>query len=87
MDEEKTQTFSEWLTDFILTHSRISITISQGVYGCLEISMTRETSSGLKKKCGYLSTIDMYSQSETNLDDELINICEILVKEIEPYGK
>lgn len=84
--EEKKQIFAEWLTDFILTHPRISITISQGIYGCLEISMIRETSSGLKQKCSYLSTIDIYSQAEINLDKELIDICETLVKEIENYG-
>jgi len=48
--------------------------------------MTRETTSGLKKKCSYLSTIDMYSQAETNLDDKLNDVCEKLVKEIENYG-
>lgn len=83
---EERRTFAEWLTDFILTHPKISITISQGIYGCLEISMTRETSSGLKKKCSYLSTIDMYSQVEINLDNKLIDVCEKLVKEIEYYG-
>ena len=83
---EEHRTFAEWLTDFMLAHPRISITISRGIYGCLEISMTRETTSGLKKKCSYLSTIDMYSQAETNLDDKLNDVCEKLVKEIENYG-
>ena len=83
---EEQNAFAEWLTDFILTHPRISITISQGIYGCLEISMTRKTTSGLKKKCSYLSTIDMYSQAETNLDYKLIDVCEKLEKEIENYG-
>lgn len=84
MNEQKT--FAEWLTDFILTHPGITITTTQGPYGCLDITMTIETPSGLKKKVGYLSTIDIYMQTGLDLDDELIRICETLRKELNIYG-
>ena len=87
MDEQKTQTFAEWLLDFVKTHRDVTWSIEQGPWGEIQVHIRdySKSRSGVNAKCSILPEI--YQNSTLSFDDILINAAETLHKEIENYGK
>lgn len=86
MDESKTQTFAEWLLDFVKTHRETTITVEQGPWGEIQVHIRdySKSRSGINAKCSILP--EVYQNSILGFDDILINAAEELCKEIENYG-
>lgn len=86
MDESNTQTFAEWLLDFVKTHRETTITIEQGPWGeiCVYMRDYSKSRSGICSKCSILQEI--YQDSKLSFDDILIDAAEKLRKENENYG-
>lgn len=86
MDEQKIQTFAEWLLDFVKTHRETTITVEQGPWGEIQVHIRdySKSRSGVNAKCSILSEI--YQDPKMSFDEILINAAEELCKEIENYG-
>lgn len=87
MDEQKTQTFAEWLLDFVKTHRKTTITVEQGPWGEIQVHIRdySKSRSGVIAGCSILQ--EVYQNSKMSFDEILINTAEELCKEIENYGK
>lgn len=87
MDEQKTQTFAEWLLDYTSTHKDAVVSIEQGQWGVIKFQIRdySKSRSGVAANCGI--THQLYQASELSFDELLINVAEELRKEIENYGK
>lgn len=86
MDEQKTQTFAEWLLNYVKTHPNSYMTIERGSFGEFMVRMC-EMKKGrpIVSKCS-LHGIE-YEQTELTIDEIFIDAAENLEKEIENYGK
>ena len=86
MDEQKTQTFAEWLLDFVKTHRDIAWSIEQGPWGEIQVYIRDYSKSrtGVNAKCSILQ--ETYQNSKLSFDELLIDAAEELHKEIENYG-
>lgn len=86
MDESKTQTFAEWLLDFVKTHRETTITIEQGPWGEIQVHIRdySKSRSGVNAKCSISQEI--YQDSRMSFDEILIDAAKELCKEIENYG-
>lgn len=87
MDEQKTQTFAEWLLNYVNTHRDVTWSIEQGPWGAIKIQIRdySKKSTGIAAQC-YI-TYGIYKTSKLSFDKILINAAEELCKEIENYGK
>lgn len=85
MNEQKTQTFAEWLLDFVKTHRGVTLSIEQGLWGEIQIHIRDYSKSrtGVNAKCSILQEI--YQNSKLSFDEILICAAEELYKEIENY--
>ena len=86
MDEQKTQTFAEWLLDFVKAHPNACVTISQGCFGEFTIDIC-DISKGRPIKARNKSLGIEYEASKLTIDEIFIDTAERLEKEIENYGK
>lgn len=87
MDEQKTQTFAEWLLDYTSTHQGAVVSIEQGPWGDIKIQIRdySKRSPGIAVQCYIMQEI--YRTSKLSFDEILIAEAEELCKEIENYGK
>ena len=87
MAEQKTQTFAEWLLDYVSTHQGNEVSIEQGLWGAvkLQIRDNSKSRSGVAANCIIMHYL--YRASGVSSDEILINAAEELCKEIENYGK
>lgn len=87
MDEQKTQTFAEWLLNFVKTHRDITWSIEQGLWGEIQVHVRdySKSRSGVNAKC--CISQEIYQNSKLDFDEILIVATEELHKEIENYGK
>lgn len=87
MDEQKTQTFAEWLLNFVKTHRGVTWSIEQGPWGEIQVYIRdySRSRSGVNAKCSILP--ETYQNSMLSFDEILIAAAEELYKEIETYGK
>lgn len=87
MDEQKTQTFAEWLLDYTSTHKDAVVSIEQGPWGDIKIQIRdySKRSAGIAAQCCIMQEI--YRNSNLSFDEILIAKAEELRKEIENYGK
>ena len=87
MDEQKTQTFAEWLLDFVKAHRDVTWSIEQGPWGEIQIHIRdySKSRSGVNAKCSILQ--ETYQNSMLSFDDILIGVAKELCEEIENYGK
>ena len=86
MDEQKTQTFAEWLLNYVKTHPNAYMTIERGFYGEFMMRMGEITKEKpIASKCS-LPGIE-YEQTKLTIDEIFIHAAKDLEKEIENYGK
>ena len=86
MDESKTQTFAEWLLDFVNAHPGVTWSIEQGPFGVIQAYVCDYSKSrtGVNTKVCILP--ETYQNSKLSFDEILIYTAEELYKEIKSYG-
>jgi hypothetical protein len=86
MEEQKTQTFAEWLLDYMSTHRDAVVSIEQGQWGTISLQIRdySKSRSGVAANCAI--THQLYKASKLSFDEILIDAAEELCKEIENYG-
>ena len=83
MDESKTQTFAEWLLDFVKTHRSVTWSIEQGLWGEIQVYV-RDYSKSRTGVCAKFCILpETYQSSKLSADEILIDAAEELYKEIE----
>lgn len=85
MDEPKSQTFAEWLLDFVKNHRSVTWSIEQGPWGEIQVYVRDYSKSrtGIAAKVCILP--ETYQNSKLSVDEILICAAEELHKEIEDY--
>lgn len=86
MDEQKTQTFAEWLLDYTSTHKDAVVSIEQGPYGDIKIQIRDYSKRSTGVAAQHYITYDIYRTSKLSFDEILIAAAEELREEIENYG-
>ena len=86
MDEQKTQTFAEWLLDYTSTHKNAVVSIEQGPWGDIKIQIRDYSKSSTGIAAQHYITYQIYRTSKLSFDEILITAAEELCKEIENYG-
>ena len=85
MDEQKTQTFAEWLLNYVKTHPNAYMTIERGFYGEFMMRMcSMSKGRPIASKCS-LPGVE-YEQTKLTIDEIFIDAAENLEKEIKSYG-
>lgn len=87
MDEQKTQTFAEWLLDYASTHKDAVVSIEQGPWGDIKIQIRDYSKKSTGIAAQHYITYQIYRTSNVSFDEILITAAEELRKEIENYGK
>lgn len=87
MDEQKTQTFAEWLLNYVNTHRDVTWSIEQGPWGAIKIQIRDYSKSRSGVTANSVITHQLYQASKLSFDEILIDAAEELCKEIENYGK
>ena len=87
MEEQKTQTFAEWLLDYTSTHRDAMVSIEQKQWGAINLQIRDYSKSMSGVTANSVITHQLYQASKLSFDEILINAAEELCKEIENYGR
>ena len=86
MDEQKTQTFAEWLLNYTSAHKDSVVSIEQGPYRDIKIQIRDYSKKSTGVSAQHYITYEIYRTSKLSFDEILIAAAEELCKEIENYG-
>lgn len=87
MDEQKTQTFAEWLLDYTSTHRGAVVSVEQGPWGDIKFRILDYSKSSTGIAAQHYITYQIYRTSKLSFDEILITAAKELCEEIENYGK
>ena len=87
MEEQKTQTFAEWLLDYTSTHRDAVVSIEQEQWGAINLQIRDYSKSRSGVTANSVITHQLYQASKLSFDEILINAAKELCKEIENYGR
>ena len=87
MEEQKTQTFAEWMLDYTSTHRDAVVSIEQGQWGAIIIQIRDYSKGRSGVTANNAITHQLYQASKLSFDEILIVAAEKLCKEIENYGR
>lgn len=87
MDEQKIQTFAEWLLNYTSTHKDAVVSIEQGPYGDIKIQIRDYSKRSTGTAAQHYITYEIYRSSKLSFDEILVVAAEELREEIENYGK
>ena len=87
MDEQKTQTFAEWLLDYTSTHKDSVVSVEQGPWGDIKIQIRDYSKRSTGIAAQHCITYNIYRTSKLSFDEILIVAAKELCEEIENYGK
>lgn len=87
MEEQKTQTFAEWLLDYTSTHRDALVSIEQEQWGAINLQIRYYSKSRSGVTANSVITHQLYQASKLSFDEILINAAKELCKEIENYGR
>lgn len=86
MDEQKTQTFAEWLLDYVSTHQGAVVSIEQGPWGDIKIQIRDYSKRSPGIAAHHCIMEEIYRTSKLSFDEILIDAAKELCEEIENYG-